>query len=304
MAIWILKAVVQKTISFLPASQRINYFFQKHITKGVNLSDGWFEDKLIHCSEHFSAFKKYSKVSENFKVLELGTGWFPVVPIGLFLCGAHEVLSYDLNSLLRDENVKATVEKFKTYHRSDNLKKFLPLINDDRLNQLLSSEEKTAKEIFEKFRIKAIVGDASRTNILSHSIDLIVSNNVFEHIYPAILTNILNEFKRITKPGGVMCHFVDMSDHFAHLDKKISIYNFLKFSEGKWKMIDNSIQPMNRLRIYDYRKIYSDLKIPVTEEKSREGNVLELKQIKLDKKFSTYSPEQTAISHSLVISAM
>jgi len=302
--IWILKAVVQKTISFLPASQRINYFFQKHITKGVSLSDDWFEDKLIHCNSHFAAVKKYGNQASGIKVFELGTGWFPVVPLGLYLCGADEVMTYDLNSLLRDGNVKATVEKFKTYHKNGKLRQIFNGMDEERLNTLLACEEKTTKKILEKFKIKAIVGDASKTQLPSHSFDLIISNNVFEHIYPEILKNILTEFKRIAKPKGVMSHFIDMSDHFAHLDKKITIYNFLKFSENKWKWIDNSIQPMNRMRIYDYRKTYSDLNIAIAEEKNREGNLAELKRINLAEKFSGQPLEQTAISHSLIISIL
>lgn len=304
MAVWILKAVIQKTISFLPASQRINYFFQKYITRGVSLDDEWFEDKLSHCRDHFAAFQKYGNRKSDFTAIELGTGWFPVVPLGLYLCGAGEIITYDLNALLRDENVKATVEKFSAYHKTGRLREFLNGVNEERLNILLACQGKRKENILEKFKIKAVVGDASRTSLRSSSADLVVSNNVFEHIYPEILKRILEEFKRITKPRGVMSHFIDMSDHFAHLDKKISIYNFLRFSDKQWKWIDNSIQPMNRLRIYDYRKIYADLNIPITEEKNREGNVAGLKRIPLAQKFISAPAEETAISHSLVISIM
>lgn len=86
MSKWILKAVVQKVISFLPFSHKINFWFQKHITKGVNLSDEHFKDKLTHCSDHIYFYRQHSDL-QNKVVLEIGTGWYPVVPIGLFLCG-------------------------------------------------------------------------------------------------------------------------------------------------------------------------------------------------------------------------
>ena len=41
---WHLKAIIQKTISFLPGSHKINYWFQKNITKGVLSSLGFTED--------------------------------------------------------------------------------------------------------------------------------------------------------------------------------------------------------------------------------------------------------------------
>ncbi len=104
--------------------------------------------------------------------------------------------------------------------------------------------------------------------------------------------------------GGVTSHFIDMTDHFAHFDKTISIYNFLRFSELQWKWIDNSVQPQNRLRIYDYKLLYSKLNIPVTVETFREGNLKELNIIPLNEKFSDKPLNETAISHCRLVTHM
>lgn len=101
-----------------------------------------------------------------------------------------------------------------------------------------------------------------------------------------------------------MSHFIDMSDHFAHFDKSINIYNFLQFSDKQWKWIDNSIQPQSRLRIHDYKKIYADLSIPISEETFREGNLNELKTISLADKFFNKPLEEIAKSHCHFISSM
>ncbi|MEW6469439.1 MAG: class I SAM-dependent methyltransferase [Bacteroidota bacterium] len=303
MAIWILKAVVQKSISFLPGSQRINYLFQKYVTRGVSLRDDWFSDKLGHCADHLRAFGKHGKTQGSFKVFELGTGWFPVVPIGLFLCGADEVTTCDLYPLLRDENIRATVEKFRVHLREGSLERLLPGIQPERRERLLGlSGPGTA--MLASMNIRPMIADARYTGLPPRSADLVVSNNVFEHIYPDVLEAILTEFRRIARPGGVMSHFIDMSDHFAHLDKSISIYNFLKYSDRSWKLIDNSVQPMNRMRIYHYREIYRRLGIPMTEEFNRSGDVQQLKGLKLNERFRSHSAEETAISHSLIVSAM
>jgi hypothetical protein len=93
-----------------------------------------------------------------------------------------------------------------------------------------------------------------------------------------------------------------MSDHFAHFDRTISIYNFLQFSDSQWKFIDNSIQRQNRLRIDDYYTIYKELDIPINEESYRKGDIEALKQIKLDTKFIGKTPEIVAISHCHFVS--
>jgi ubiquinone/menaquinone biosynthesis C-methylase UbiE len=149
------------------------------------------------------------------------------------------------------------------------------------------------------------VCDARHLSLIrNQEIDLVTSNNTFEHIYEEVLTGILKEFKRIVGPGGVMSHFIDMSDHFAHFDKSITIYNFLKFSDSEWKLIDNSIQPQNRLRINDYRKIYEELGIPITLEKNRESNIRDLESLRLDAKFEKIPIEDLAVSHSYLVSLM
>ncbi|MEP7168031.1 MAG: hypothetical protein ABI855_01545 [Bacteroidota bacterium] len=57
---WILKAIIQKTISFLPFKHRIKFLFQKYVTKGVYLSDVYFEDRLTHAAHHLKGYQKLS----------------------------------------------------------------------------------------------------------------------------------------------------------------------------------------------------------------------------------------------------
>lgn len=90
---WLIKALVQKSISYLPNSQGINYFFQKHVTGGVHLTDEHFRLKLDHARDHHQYLLAYGKNNPDQTILELGTGWYPVVPLlfssphrgGLFL---------------------------------------------------------------------------------------------------------------------------------------------------------------------------------------------------------------------------
>lgn len=117
------------------------------------------------------------------------------------------------------------------------------------------------------------------------------------------MKGILKEFDRIVKKkNGLMSHFIDMSDHFAHMDSSINIYNFLQFSPQEWKLIDNSIQPQNRLRFKNYKDIYQKLEIPITEENIRKGNLQELEKIKIDNSFSDFSKVEIAISHGYIVS--
>lgn len=301
---WILKAVIQKTISFLPFKHRINFLFQKYITKGVRLSDDFFIDKIIHASNHLMYFKKYNSKT-SFKALELGSGWYPVIPIYLYLHGASEIFSIDIAQHITIKSFKETLMKFSEYFEKEDFKPYFNNIQEER-KSLISKyvndiNENNFTEILLKFNIQFQIQDARKTTFDDNFFDLITSNNTFEHIYPVILEGILKEFKRILNVSGIMSHFIDMSDHFSHLDKSINIYNFLKFKESKWKFIDNSIQPQNRLRINQYKEIIAKQDFQILEEENRAGNEKLIENINLAVPFSNFLSQDNAVSHSHLV---
>ena len=93
-----------------------------------------------------------------------------------------------------------------------------------------------------------------------------------------------------------------MSDHFAHLDTTINIYNFLRFSPLQWRWIDNAIQPQNRWRISQYRDLYTKKGIAITKEENRPGDLAQLRNVPVHACFAGISETDLAISHSYLVS--
>jgi ubiquinone/menaquinone biosynthesis C-methylase UbiE len=303
---WILKAIVQKTISYLPFSNNINYLFQKYVTKGVYLNADYFTDRLQHAAEHLHFYSKYTGKSFPETTLELGTGWYPVVPISFFLCGTEKIYTVDIALLTNKERIKTTIEQFLAIHKSGKLQQQLPII-DFRFKQLETLyntyETLSFKEIIAQLNITYLIEDARQLSLPDNSIDLVNSNNTYEHIYPEILSGIMKDFKRVVKKDtGIQSHFIDMSDHFAHFDKSINIYNFLKFNDAQWQYIDNSIQPQSRLRYSEYKALYRQLNIDITEETTRPGDLNALQAITLAAKYKSMPINEVAISHSHFVS--
>lgn len=304
---WVLKAVVQKGISLLPYKHRINYLFQKYVTRGVQLSSLYFEDRLIHLREHFFFFQKYKGGLSKCVTLELGTGWYPVVPVGLFLAGAKKIQTIDISALMSKENLCLTLKRFLEWEQAGTLAPYLQPIPArlEKVRQtVLDAPDLALEQILERLHMTYHVADARQLDLPDHSVQLITSNNTFEHIYPNVLEDILLEFKRVLQKGGVMSHFIDMSDHFAHLDERISIYHFLRFSERAWQWIDNDVQPQNRWRLEQYRQLYRNLGIPIVEEKNRQGEPAVVARQPIAAAFQVYSLEELAISHSYVVSVL
>jgi len=301
---WKLKAIVQKTISFFPGNYKINYLFQKYVTKGVILSDEYFYDRLGHALKHanfyFNEKKQFPDVT-----LELGTGWYPVVPVSMFLLGADSISTIDITPLTDKEKLLDTLKKFKEAIENKKIDHVF-LRDQNRVNKVISLAEKGNQYDFNtllnKLNITCLRVDARNLPFDNETFDLIHSNNTLEHIYENILNDILAEFKRVQKKNGFQSHFIDMSDHFAHADESITIYNYLQFSEKQWKRIDNSVQPQNRLRINQYRDVFVKNSMKIILEESRPGNLEDLKKVKLSLPFSSFNETDLAKSHVYLLS--
>jgi SAM-dependent methyltransferase len=304
---WVLKAVVQKGISYLPGGHKINYLFQKYVTKGVNLSDEYFFDRLSHAREHIESYEKLSPNTHLNTTLEIGTGWYPVVPISLFLYGVQNIYSIDISALLNKKFLKVAIGRILDAGNKGDLGRYVK-VSPDRLAELKKIYEgydnMEIEDILKAIKLTYVLKDARNTGFPDKQFDLISSNNTFEHIYPNILEGILKEFKRIIRQGGIMSHSIDMSDHFAHFDKSISVFNFLQYTDSQWKMIDNSIQPQSRLRVTEYKDMYRLLGIPITTEKLIRGNIDEIKKLELSEKYTSDSLDDIAVTHCHFASLM
>ncbi len=303
---WILKAIVQKTIASLPFSFRLNYLFQKHITKAVVLNKDFFEDLLRHSGILLTQHTKFNSTGLSAKrVLELGTGWHPIVPIAFFLSGAKEIVTVDLRDLIRKENIETLIAWFLRYEESGELKKFIPFIDQDRL-QLLHAidqniEHLSVQDILAQLHIKHEIGDITQMNLQANSFDVMSSVNVLEHIYAEYLGEILQTMSELSTKGSFHYHSFGCYDHFYHIDKSISKFNFLQYSQKKWRFIDNDIQPQNRLRVNQIGDLLRKVGFSVLAELHSAPNLEEYTKVKVHPDFARLDPAVSAIDYGTYV---
>lgn len=202
---WIQKAMVQKTISYLPFNHQINYLFQKYVTKGIYLTDEYFYDRLSHARDHINAYSKYSNLSVPETSLEIGTGWYPIVPVSFFLLGTKQTYSVDISFLTSKQRIETTLLKFIECYNSGQLSGYINYTAErlEALKYILQNYSQFSLiEILKQLNITYLIEDARHLSLPDCSIDLVNSNNTFEHIYPQILIPILKEFKRVVKNSG------------------------------------------------------------------------------------------------------
>jgi SAM-dependent methyltransferase len=228
--------------------------------------------------------------------LEIGTGWYPVVPLSLIAAGVERVYSVDIVWLCTREQLERTLDLFLQEPHLDAAVRARFATVRNQLNR------QPLHQSLEDLGIHYLIGDARRLDLPADSVDLIHSNNTFEHIPEPILEGILSEFERVLRPGGVQTHFVDLTDHFAHFDRSITPYHFLQFSDRAWRWIDNGIQPMNRMRQSDYLRMYERVGIRPVEHTWEPGDLQALAQVRRSKRFAAYSAEDAAITHCRITS--
>lgn len=300
MASWLLKAAIQGGISLLPGRHRLNALLQQRVTGSLVLSDAMFEAKVSQCRHHLERFRQ---VRESSRVpsaaLELGTGWYPIVPLGLTLAGTGQVTTIDVSSLLEARRVKRTMEFYADALESGRLHGQLPAIDPARAARIIAAahdgKDANAEELLASVDVHALSGDARAFALPANSIELFVSNNTLEHIAPGVLAEILAELRRLAATDAVMDHFVDMSDHYAHFDRSISEFNYLRYPASLWGLFNNRLQYQNRLRASDYRQLIERAGFEVIAEEPARGTEQELARIRLARPFRDYTREDLLV---------
>jgi len=192
------------------------------------------------------------------RILEIGTGWFPVLPVCFVLAGAESVVTLDIVPHLTEAGMYRLLRTLRAHIPS--IAKASGLTPESIRNRLeLIANQPNLAEILRSGSIEyRAPEEAGNVGLEPNSIDMIYSNSVLEHVTREALGEIMRESLRILKPGGIVMHNVACNDHYAHFDKSISYVNYLKYSETAWQLWNNSLQFQNRLRASEFLQSAQD----------------------------------------------
>lgn len=228
-------------------------------------------------------------------LVEIGTGWVPVVPAGLHLLGAKEIHSFDLSRHLQDDLVQTLARQLpdcvadlskRTGHPASGLltrARYLQNAPDDLLGLI-------------RLHYHAPY-DFTSSGLEDESVDIVYSNLVLEHVTPEALGGILRESRRILKPGGVCWHNVDFTDHYSHTHRGLSHVNFLRYGARFWELVgQNDILYMNRMRRSDYIRAFEQAGFVI--EARHDHHIMGGADLPIHPDFAGYPPDEIACSAS------
>ena len=227
-------------------------------------------------------------------VLEIGSGWFPLIPILYFLLGAQRIILTDVQRYMDEDTFRATLN----YTRQ----------NADRIATGLQIEPAHLAAVLNGVTAPADLGFDYRVPFdprrqPAGSVDIITSRTVLEHIPTNVLSALLPEWARLLSRDGVMVHAIDMSDHFEHTDKTISRINFLRFRDGIWRSINMVADYQNRLRHSDFLALFTrcGFEALAVETMLDERARIDATRLKLAAPFDDMAPDDIAILSSCVV---
>jgi len=307
MSSWLLKTALQRGISGLPRSEWWNGLLQRYVTGGLRVQPyGEFQAKVKACRRHLDHYREFSRLPRaDFTVVEIGTGWFPIIPIGLYLCGAREIWTFDIVRLLRKDALRKVIEYFSLFAQTGELNKILPAVRSSSVSKLIELAPLATKvlpvEFLERLNIHALVQDVRTSGLADGSVDMVFSHGVLEHLPSRVLAEVFAQLRKLCSEVSVMSHFIGMADQFASFDSSITPFNNMQYSARAWRWLNNSLIPQNRLRVSDYRRAYGDAGFEIVAEENLNGAESDLASVRLAAEFEHYDQQDLLVLFSWLV---
>jgi SAM-dependent methyltransferase len=291
---WRIKGLIQKALAHVPGGQRLNSRLQLHLGGLRNFEknvDSKVRADWLVIADHMRAL---SMPIADRTLLEIGTGWFPALPVCFSLVGAARCISYDLSRLLDFRLTQRMLVRLETHLKEicDKTGCSERLLRD-RLSQLQAASG--IDDFLQRARIEYHApADATATELPDGSIDIVFSNSVLEHVTLTALDALMRETRRILAPAGVAIHSVNCGDHYAYFDRRLSPINYLRYTESRWRFWNNDIQYQNRLRPNDFLASAerAGLELLLNKQRPRPELLATLDSLGVAPEFGHYSREQ------------
>jgi hypothetical protein len=290
---WLAKAALQNTISVLPRGVEVNGLLQRYGTRSVVMTPDRVVGKLARVGgRHLDHQRRFgARPLAETDVVEIGTGFAPLLPVGLHLAGARAVHTFDIVRLANTARTCDMLSQLVATADSGALERECPWVLPERLDRvraIAADPPLDLDDLLAEMGITYHVGDASRSSLASESAGLFVTNNVFEHVPADGIRALLREAHRTGTPGALISHHIDLRDHYAKFDRKVGVYNSLRFSSRQWRYLNSRLEPQNRLRRPDFLRLVDECGFDLVWEDSHDGNDAHFAAIRPAPEFRRY----------------
>ncbi len=273
-----LKTVVLKVLDILPKKLGF-YFYYKIQSKSFKSIKKFIEPNKASYETINSILAENGIQLKNKTILEIGSGWIPLLSYFLRVNGGiKKVYTYDINKHYQQKNL-------------------------DKCYDYMSANYEPKLKLAEKggYKLPEFIEYHPFTNVinasLSKDVDIVVSRFVLEHVTPKDLAAIHKKLYNSLPEETLVLHLISPSDHRAHSDSSLSLYDFLKYSKVEWNKIQTKFDYHNRLRLPEYLEIFKKsgfdvLYIEHDTAKDNEEKYKKYKKLEIHPDFKKYSEKE------------
>ena len=292
---WLAKAALQRGLGVLPQGERLNYVFQRHVLRSFPIGDAALKQKFTRARSHLALYEEHGPgvPAAEATFFEFGAGWDLAIPLAYVMLGVGHQVVIDIRPSARTELVNDTIAAFE---------RLRPELEEtpERSLRDLGGPVSSVAELEPRFGIRYLAPcDARATSLPAGSVDFVSSTDTCEHIPRADLAAIFAECRRLLRPGGAFSCRIDLHDHYAYFDRSISRYNFLRYSDRAWGLVNSPLHFQNRLRSPEYLGLVRDAGFELVVENpsgpSEQGRA-ELHEQPLAERFRGYSVEDLGVT--------
>jgi hypothetical protein len=265
------------------------------VLRSLPAGDAALRRKFSRALQHLRVYREHGPEvpPEQATFYEFGAGWDLAIPLAYALLGVGRQVLVDIRPSTRLELVNDSLASF------DRLRPELEAEAGFELRPL-GEPLRSLDELEPRFGVRYLAPcDARATGLTEGSIEFASSTDTCEHIPEDDLAEIFRETRRLLRLGGAFSCRIDLQDHYSYFDRSLSRYNFLRFSDGAWRLVNSPLHFQNRLRSPDYLRLVREAGLELVSERpsgpSEEG-LRELESLLVARRFRGYTPEELGVT--------
>lgn len=282
-------ATTLKLFSISPQTKRAYRYLGNILGQRFRLTHGLDKWRMMHARETLELCERHHAIQTGDRLLEIGTGWvhWEATIIRLF---------YDVEITLFDTWDNRQFEAYKRYfqlfERAMDEELGLDQAQSTRAHRLLQVIQKANSfdEIYSTLGFSYVVNPTGTLERFEdEAFSVIFSCNVLEHINRGILPEFIRDIHRLLKSGGYSIQAIDLGDHLAYYNGRLSLKNYLRFSDTVWRrFFENDVQYFNRVQRPEWLALFREAGFQLVEEVTV---LTDIDSIKVNKSYENLDKE-------------